>query len=201
VDSGVGRYVTQGSENAVAVSASSLEYRDKIKTVVENGVLKIFIEESINGWNWHWGWHDRKLRAYVSIKTLDEIKAHGGSDVYAKEGLTGNNLLLTFSGGSDFYGKVSVTDLDIHQSGGSDVHISGTAASLKVRASGGGDFKGYELTAEKAVIVTSGGSDAQVTASKELSVKATGGSDIRYRGGAVIKDISSSGGGSVSRRD
>jgi hypothetical protein len=198
VHSGIDLYLTQG-ENAVAVSASSEEYRDKIKTEVENGVLKIYIEENWKGWNW--SWHDRKLRAYVSIKTIDAIRAHGGSDVYAKDGLTVNALQLEVHGGSDFYGKVKASDLVVDQGGGSDVHINGTTGTLKIRNSGGADFHGYDLQADIVNVSASGGSDAQVTVMKELTVRASGGSDVHYKGPGVIKDISSSGGGSVSRRD
>jgi hypothetical protein len=198
VHSGIDLYITQG-ENAVAVSAKSEEYRDRIKTVVEGGVLKIYIDE--NWKNWSWGWHDRKLKAYVSVKALDALTASGGSDIYANDGLNVNSLQLQCSGGSDFHGKVTASDMEVHQSGGSDVHISGKTGTLKVHTSGGGDFHGYDLQADIVNVSASGGSDAQVTVMKELSVKATGGSDVHYKGPGVIKDISSGGGGGVSRRN
>src|SRR5258708_20616175 len=82
VSDGIDLYFSQGSETGVAVSASSVEFRDKIKAVVENGVLKIYIEQGkINC-----ELKNRKFKAYVSVKNIDEINASGGSDVYAKEG-------------------------------------------------------------------------------------------------------------------
>lgn len=198
VHSGIDLYITQG-ENAVAVSASNEEYRDRIKTEVSGGVLKIYIDD--NWKNWSWGWHDRKLKAYVSVKNLDALKATGGSDIFAKEGLTVKSLHLECSGGSDFFGKVTASDMEVHQSGGADVHISGTTGNLKVHTSGGGDFHGYDLQADFVNVSASGGGDAYVTVMKELTAKASGGGDIRYKGTGVIRDISSSGGGSVSRKD
>ena len=41
VSHGIQLILTQGSSEDVAVSASDNEYRDRIKTIVENGVLKI----------------------------------------------------------------------------------------------------------------------------------------------------------------
>jgi hypothetical protein len=64
----------------VAVSASSDEYRDKIHVEVVNGTLKIFYERD-RSWGMSINWGNRKLKAYVSVKTLDKLYASGGADV------------------------------------------------------------------------------------------------------------------------
>src|SRR5690242_20644681 len=74
VRSGIDLYITQG-ENAVAVSANSEEWRDRIKTEVEGGVLRIYIGDNWKDWNWGLSWHGRILKAYVSVKQLDALKA------------------------------------------------------------------------------------------------------------------------------
>jgi hypothetical protein len=107
---------------------------------------------------------------------------------------------MDLSGGSDFNGQVTATNLTIDQSGGSDTHIKGKAVNLRVEASGGSDFNGYELTAEYAIFKASGGSDAEITVTKELAAEASGGSDVSYKGSPVIKYKSSSGGSSVKSR-
>lgn len=193
VSDGINLYISQGTEEEVAVSATDIAYRDKMKTVVENGELKIYLEQ---GWNWK----NKKMTAYVAVKSLNNLRASGGSDIIIKGELKTDKLNLVFTGGSDFTGQVSVTDLTIDQSGGSDVHIKGNAVNAKVDASGGSDFNGFELTAEYAIIQTSGGSDAGITVTKEMAAEATGGSDINYKGNPVIKYKSASGGGSVSKR-
>jgi len=194
-EDGIDLYLTQGNEEAVAVSASRIEYRDKIKTVVENGVLRIYYDE-----NWRLGWRDRRLRAYVSFKTLDGLEGSGGADIIVTGVIKTPSLKMDISGGSDFSGAVEVTDLYIHQSGGSDIDIKGTASKLTISASGGSDFGGYGRSVEYAIVSASGGSDAQITVTKELTAAASGGSDIDYKGGAAIKNLNSSGGGSVSKR-
>src|SRR4249919_1489636 len=45
VSGGIDLYLSQGPE-AVAISASSAEYREKIQTVVENGILKIYLQNT-----------------------------------------------------------------------------------------------------------------------------------------------------------
>ena len=197
IEDGIDLYLTQGNEEAVAVSASKDEYRDKITTKVENGVLFVYYGEE-RGFNITW--RDRKLRAYISVRDIDEIKASSGSDVILKGTLTAKKLMLDLSGGSDFVGDVKSTELEIEMSGGSDVNISGSANNLKVNGSGGSDFNGYKLAAEYVIIQVSGGSDAQLNVTKELFAEASGGSDIDYRGSPEIKRKSSSGGSSVTKR-
>jgi hypothetical protein len=121
ISSGIDLYLSQGNE-AVAVSAPDIKYRDRIKTAVENGVLKIYMEHK----GPHWGGSDLNLRAYVSFAKLDELKASGGSDVFIQDLLKSDKLDINLSGGSDLKGKLDLHDLSIDQSGGSDVDVSGT---------------------------------------------------------------------------
>ncbi|MBC7850058.1 MAG: DUF2807 domain-containing protein [Chitinophagaceae bacterium] len=197
VSDGVDVYITQSDEESVVVSANKTEYRDKIQTKVEKGVLKIYFGDD-KGFTI--GWRDRKLRAYISIKSLENLHAGGGSDIIIKGTITSDKLSLDLSGGSDFVGDVKSAQLTVGISGGSDVKVSGAATNLKVNASGGSDFSGNDMKSEYAIVEVSGGSDATLSVSKELYAEASGGSDIHYSGNPVIKHKSSSGGGSVTKR-
>ena len=194
VSGGIDLYLSQGEE-AVAVSASKDEYRDKIITEVKNGVLKIWFD-----WknNIRIDWSNRKLKAYVSVKNLDGLEASGGSDVNVDGMIKTTKLDMEISGGSDFKGKVESDDLQVHASGGSDVTISGKAAKLTIAASGGSDFSGFDFAADFCDVEASGGSDVHITVNKELSANASGGSDIFYKGSALIRDIKT-GGGSIKK--
>ena len=196
ISSGIDLYFSQGEEGVV-VSAANTSDRERIVTEVSDGVLRIYIKPD----SWHWNTHgDRKLRAYVSCRTLDALTASGGSDIFIKDNLSGEKLHMNLSGGSDLKGKISVSDLSITQSGGSDSYITGTVSKLSVNASGGSDFHGYDLQAEDCTIMASGGSDVHLTANKELSVNASGGSDVYYKGSAVIRDQHSSGSSSINHK-
>ena len=114
VSDGIDVYITQSEEEGVAVSATEIAQRDKMRTIVENGELRIYLEQ---GWNWK----KKKLTAYVAVKSLTKLRASGGADIIIKGELKGDKLNMVLSGGSDFTGQVTVTDLTIDQSGGSDV--------------------------------------------------------------------------------
>jgi hypothetical protein len=199
ISNGIDLYITQGSTEGVAVSASEVKYRDNIKAVVEDGILKIYYDAGI-GVHFNWGWGDRKMKAYVTVKNIDELHASGGSDVYTEGSLQATTLNLHLSGGSDFHGKVDIGTLTVRQSGGSDVDVSGKASSISVDASGGSDFKGYDLITDNCDISASGGSDMYVTVNKELNVRASGGSDVSYKGTGVIKNYSASGSSDVRKK-
>src|ERR1700733_440174 len=160
VSGGIDLYLTQGNDEAVAISAADADVRQRMRTEVEDGVLKIYMENK----GMHWSWHDMKLKAYVSFKNLQELVASGGSDVYPQSKLKVDKLDLRLSGGSDLKdASVDIRELYIDQSGGSDVHISGQVQNLKVEASGGSDLHGYDLTTDNCNISASGGSDAHIT--------------------------------------
>lgn len=195
VSGGIDILISPGDE-AVAVSASKPEYRNRIRTAVENGVLKIWYDSK-----WGIGISGNKnLKAYVSYKTLKSLEASGGSDINAEETIRSNDLVLRVSGGSDFRGNVEAAKLTVKQSGGSDVRISGKATNLSVDASGGSDFKGYDLVAEVCDLEASGACDIEVTANRELSARASGASDIHYKGNPSVKETKASGASSVKSR-
>lgn len=188
VSGGIDLYLSQGDE-AVAVSATKTEYRERIMTKVEDGVLKIWFEWNNNK---KMDWGNRKLKAYVSCDRLDYLHASGGSDIDLDGTLSIPKLDLHISGGSDFTGKVAIDGLSISASGGSDISISGKAQKLSIDASGGSDVKGYELVTDICNVKASGGSDVYITVNKELSANASGGSDVYYKGTGLIRDIRTS---------
>lgn len=197
VGGGIDLYLSQGNE-AVAVSAAKTEHRDRIRTEVQNGVLKIWYD-SKSGVNISFN-SDRRLKAYVSYKTLKSLSGSGGSDIFVDGTISSEELRIDVSGGSDFNGKVEVSKLDVHQSGGSDVKITGQTSTLSVDASGGSDFNGYDLNAEVCDLEASGGSDIEVTASQAISARASGASDIHYKGSPTVKEAKASGASSVKSR-
>ncbi|MDB5223856.1 MAG: hypothetical protein JWN83_2523 [Chitinophagaceae bacterium] len=197
VSDGIDLYLSYGDE-AAAVSASEIKFRDRIKTEVENGVLKIWYDRDMS--NQIVFTNKRNLRAYVSYKNLDMLTASAGCDVLVDGTIKGNSLTMKISSGSDFKGNVDVNELTVDQSSGSDIKIGGKANTVTIEASSGSDFNGYDLVAEVCTAKCSSGSDITITVNKELNANATSGSDINYKGNPAVTKSKSSG-GSISRRD
>jgi Putative auto-transporter adhesin, head GIN domain len=199
VSNSIDLYLTKGNEETVVVSASEDGYRDKIKTELDNGTLKIYYDNPNYGWK-SGNYTNKKLRAYVSFKTLNKLTASGACDVYVKGVIKTNDLSLNLSGSSDFKGNIAVENLVINQNGSSDAKIGGTAVNVSIELSGASDVNAYDLIAENCKVRASGASDVSITVNKELTANASGASDINYKGNPSVKDIVRSGASSINRR-
>ena len=192
-------YISQGNEDAVAISASKAEYKAKIITKVENGVLIIRFDEDKKFWK-GWNGDKQKLTAYISIKKIDRLDVSGACDVYFEEGLSAEGLSVDLSGASDIKGKIEAKTLKVDISGASGATISGNAATLDIEASGASDFKGYELVTNYCDARASGASSVNITVNKELNANASGASSVRFKGEGLIRDIKTSGSSNVTRK-
>ena len=197
VSTGIQLILNQSNSEAVAVSASTDEHRDKIKTIVENGVLKIFYDN--DSWKF-WKHGEKKLKAYVSVINLDGLDASSGSTVKIEGTIKTNKLDVDASSGAVINGSINATTLSIDQSSGAVINFSGSVNDLTVDGSSGSVLHGYELTAENCNVDASSGGGVQVTVTKELSVEASSGGYVNYKGQGVIKNIKTSSGGNVSRK-
>src|ERR1041385_3561757 len=90
-------YISQGNEDAVAISASKQEYKDKIITKVENGMLIISFDNDKKFWK-GWNGDKQKLKAYISIKKIDKLDVSGACDVFFEDGISAEDLSVNLSG-------------------------------------------------------------------------------------------------------
>lgn len=196
VSGGIDLYLSADDKETVVVSANDNRYRDRIITRVVNNRLEIYFDNK-----GYVRWPDNmKMKAYVSFRSLQKLKASGSSDVFVNGIIKSDKLELSLSGSSDFKGAVQVNDMVLNQSGSSDSRISGSAGSIKIDVSGASDVKAYEMVVDDCELEASGASDIQITVNKTLSARASGASDINYKGSGVIKEVKSSGASSVSKR-
>ena len=195
VSDAINLYLSQGDKETVAVSAKDIKWRDRIRTVVENGILKISLDR--HGWD---VLGNIKLKAYVSFTSLDLLKASGASDVFVDGVIAGDRLFVDLSGASDFKGAINVKQLQMNQTGASDAHITGAVAeNASFTLSGASSVKGYDLVTQSCSVNASGASDLHITVNKELDIDASGASNIYYKGDGVIKSVRNSGASSVKK--
>lgn len=200
VATGIKLYLTQSSSEGVAVSASKVEYRDKIVTKVEDGVLKIYIDQSTLKFWQSFNTRGKAPVAYVSVVSLDGLDVSSGASIETDGTISGDKLSLDASSGAVFTGTIAYKEVDVDQSSGSVVRISGTAGSLKVEGSSGSVFHGFQLVSDNCNADVSSGAGAQVTMNKEMSAEATSGGYIYYKGTGVIRNVRTGSGGNVSKK-
>ncbi|MHA4845287.1 head GIN domain-containing protein [Flavitalea antarctica] len=196
VSSGIELMLVQGNEEALAVSAVSEEHRKNIRTVVENGVLKISYDNNV----WKKNDGNKRLKAYVSAIKIDDIHITSGASVKIDGSLSSPELGIDASSGASFKGEVKSNRIVVDQSSGSVADISGVAGMLKVEGSSGSVFNGYNLTADSAEADISSGGLIHLTVNKELSAEASSGGSISYKGTGVIRNIKTGSGGSIQKK-
>ncbi|HEX6916382.1 MAG TPA: head GIN domain-containing protein, partial [Chitinophagaceae bacterium] len=195
VSNAIDLYISQGSTEAVAVSAKDEKTRDRIKTEVKDGILYISFDSK--GWQ---NWGNQKLKAYVSIRDISWLEASGASDVKVSGTLKSADLKLILSGASDFEGNLEAGNIQIEGTGASDIKITGHAGKASIEMSGASDFKGYDFSIDVCKAEISGAGDMQLSVNKELDAEASGASSIRYKGEPVVKRSESSGASSIKRK-
>lgn len=197
INSAIDLYISQGDEIGVAVSSSDINVRQRIKTEVKDGVLRIWFDG--NGWN---DWKGNKhMKAYVSVKTLNMIKADGACDIEFMGRIKSDKLSVDLGGASDLSGELDCNELDMDVSGASDTRLKGNVGSISVRLNGASSIKGWGLVTDYCDIDANGASSINVVVNKEMKVKASGASDINYKGTGVIREMKSSGASSINRKE
>ena len=197
ISGGIDLFLSQDDKEVVAVSSNDARTKEAIKAVVENGTLRIYYDGDNKGWG---NWKNRKMRAYVSFKTLEKLTASGACDVQVSGAITGNSFEMDMSGASDFKGAVKLSSLKIELSGAGDIKIAGSATTVIINSSGASDVKGYDLVSEICTAKASGASDINITVNKELNAHASGASDIYYKGEGVIKESHTGGASTVAKK-
>ena len=197
VATGIELTLTEGNAEEVAVSAATTEFRDKIVSKVENGILKIYYESktgSINKTK-----ENKYLKAYVSYKTLDLLHVTTGAKVKINGVLKSASLSMEANTGAIVEGEVNIASLKVNQNTGSKVTLSGKADKLDVDGDTGSKFKGDDMSTSNCNVTVSTGAFVSVSAEKELQAKASTGGSVKYKGSPTVKEIKRSTGGSVNK--
>ena len=176
--SGIEVIISKGDKEELAVSVGDKAYIDEVRTVVENGILKV--SRSNDNWKFWNKWKNWKVKVYVSYTNLDAIKANSGGSV----------------NGSD----LNLAKLNVRMNSGGSISLTGNIESLDVDGSSGAQFRGYSLSTNVCKVEMSSGAGIQVTVTKEVSAKANSGGFVRFKGDGLIRDINVNSGGTVKRQ-
>lgn len=197
VSTGIELTLTEGSAEEVAVSASTIEFRDRIVTEVKNGILKIHYESKTGSVNKVK--ETKGLKAYVSYKTLDVLDVNTGAEVKINGVLKSSSLNLNANTGGLVNGEVDIATFKVSQNTGSKITLSGKVEKLEINGDTGSKFNGEGLSTSNCSAKVSTGAGIYITVQKELNVKANTGGFVKYKGEAGIRDVKTSTGGSVKR--
>jgi hypothetical protein len=197
VGTGIELALTAGHSQRVEVSATTDEYRDRIETTVQDGVLTLRYKkpdsaprkERMNSY----------LRVAVTADELTALTAGSGSSVHTSGDFDAAEFKLDVSSGASVKAGLDTGTLTVRQSSGSSTDLSGRAASLDVQSSSGATFDAHDLHTDRCRAQASSGSSIQVAVKDDLVAEASSGGSISYQGSPQLTKRTSSGGG-VSRQ-
>jgi hypothetical protein len=191
VSRGMNAYITQGSPAKVVVIADE-NLHDVIETKVENGVLKIRVNENV-------GWAKEK-KVMVTVEKLSCVKTTSGSNAWSQNQILSENLELKANAGSNLTMDVNAKLLRAECSSGANIRLSGLAKEADLETTSGANLKGQDLKADDCKMQASSGGNVSSTVVNKLDAQASSGGDIVYYGEPTSTEINSSSGGNIHRK-
>lgn len=144
----------------------------RVRTEVKDGVLDIYNDESYST--------KTAIRLRISVPQLDGVSTSGASDIVVS--------------------NVKSDDFNVSTSGAGTLKISGFAKALDLQISGAGQVDTKDLRAERVSVNSSGAAEADVYASEDLRVSASGAGTVNYYGDPKNVSENVSGGASISKK-
>ena len=209
-------YFSQADKQEVRVESTE-EFAGKVITVVENGTLKLKLEEG--------RYPKLILRVVISSPDIESLQTHGSGDIVHAGTLRvkGDLEVKTHGSGDIRMGTIEAQAFTAHSSGSGDIRLDGVTcadfsgsvsgsgalnfgridcAGFKVSTAGSGDISLGSLTAKgKAEVRTSGSGDirlSEVSVDGDMELKTVGSGDITVHGSCHDVQASTTGSGDIS---
>ncbi|MEK6151933.1 head GIN domain-containing protein [Flavobacteriaceae bacterium 3-367] len=140
------------------------------------------------------------LNVYITTKNIERFEASGASNITLENALVTPDIALRLSGASGFEGEVDTERLRLRTSGASKADIFGSADHLDADLSGSSDLRDDDLVVTRLRIELSGASEAFLTVTDTIDIRASGASTLSFKGDAVIRELRLSDASEIIRR-
>jgi Putative auto-transporter adhesin, head GIN domain len=194
LSSAINLYIKQDAAYSVKVEIDD-NLQPYIMVSEANGILYIKQENntSLNATG--------KIKVYVSAPEFKYLEASGACRIIGENTLTSADAVdIHLSGASDAKLELKAPKISADLTGASDITLQGETKDFSIDGSGASHARCFELLSENTDVDLSGASSAEVIASVTINAKASGASNLRYKGNASIsQDVS--GAGSVKKVD
>ncbi len=147
------------------------------KVILENELQNEQVKINLRG--------DSQLQGPISANHL-AASISGDSKMILDNMMQGESVILTVKGDSKFEGGFDVTTIDALLTGDSQINLIGEADNANIEARGDSKVKSYNFTVKSLDIDLASDSDAYLTVTDEMSVKASGDSVMNYKGNPTI---------------
>jgi hypothetical protein len=174
--------LTQGSKEDVKIEADdNLQELFEVKNV--GSTLHIDMKKDVNFKS------KKKLKVYVTFKTLKGMDLKTVGDISSDENLSFNDLKISNKSVGSIDLKMTAQNLDVDNKSVGSVKLNGKAENAIIRNQGVGSVHAASFVVQKMDIENSGVGSAEVNAQKELKVKDSFLGKVTNRGAATAKKI------------
>ncbi len=182
--------VDQSNETLVEVEAEDNLIKH-ITTKVENGVLVVSSDESLNA--------TQSLTVKVKMPKVEGLEATSGSSIKTNSTIKGTQVAIKTSSGSEIDATVEYELVTSESTSGSEITLAGKSLKLTTHSSSGSTIDAASLIANEIKSESSSGSSTTVHPLVDLNAKASSGSSIDYQGTPKKVTEEETSGGDVSK--
>jgi len=171
-------YLSQGKQPALTVKTTGEEMFDILDVRNSGDELRLEMDHDYLSY--------RRIRLYITVTDLEQIKAEGGLSLDSDGYLDLKDIKIQVQGGANVDLEMKARNVDVIGEGGVLIDLSGVAESLSVRLSGAGHVDADELKTEDVDIRIEGVGTGSVYATKTLYTQINGVGKIWYKGEPVV---------------
>lgn len=182
----------QGSTNAVRITADDNILKE-IDTYVEGKTLVVELDGNFCDAG--------PITVYITSKQFEGVDASGAVEIVSDGKLNVNDFDLDLSGSSKVSLTINARNVKTSSSGASEIALRGQAGSHELDLSGSTSVDALDFVVGRYRIDTSGASESKINVLNELSISASGSSDVQYRGNPTKIQNSESGASSLKKID
>jgi len=139
------------------------------------------------------------LNVYITTKQLDTFIAAGATTILLQNELNGGNVTVDLTGACTLSGTMNIDKMNSTLSGASNLNLLGTSNSIELDATGASNLTGFGFETKNLTCDLDGGCNVSVTVEQTLSVKATGASNVYYKGNGVVSSQNLNGGSTIQK--
>lgn len=162
-----------------------------LKTVVEDGTLRIYSDENFNT--------SDEVKVRLTAPAFDQFSINGSGTIRVLNPIKSDSMALNVGGSGDIIctqGEFRVLNTSIDGSG--TIELGGKATDMKCDISGSGDVKAKPFTTNSLNVSISGSGTVTADVLKELIASISGSGEVFYSGAPNV-ETSVSGSGSVKK--
>ena len=190
VESGIEVVLEQSSDKFVSVEAES-NLQKSIDTKVENGVLIIELNESINA--------TKTIKIIIRMPKIEALEASSSSKINGIGTFKGESISIDASSSAEVDVTLKYDIITLDSSSASSITAKGLGLKLETSASSGAEIEAKELLVNEITADASSGANMTINPIVNLNANASSGANIMYKKEpkSISKDESS--GGNVGR--